>query len=191
MPLIRIFGNAFLSFLSKLSTGYWNIFDPTNGYTAISSSIIKLIINDDINKRFFFETDVLFRLNIRRAVVQDIPMRAVYGEERSNLNIIKVIPLFIYKHITNFFKRIFYNYILRDVSLASLELFIGIFLLLIGIFNGINALYFRMDFSIPASPGLVMLAALPIILGIQFILAFIAYDISSIPRNSITQFEKN
>lgn len=74
MPKIRIFGNAVLSFMTKLSSGYWDIFDPTNGYTAIHTDAIKHLPLNKISKRYFFESDILFRLNTLKAVVVDVPM---------------------------------------------------------------------------------------------------------------------
>jgi glycosyltransferase involved in cell wall biosynthesis len=96
MPLIRLIGNSGLSFLTKLSSGYWNIFDPTNGYTAMHRSVGELIVQRKIDKRFFFETDMLLNLYLMRAVVQDVPMAAVYGDEKSNLQVGRLaLPFFI------------------------------------------------------------------------------------------------
>ena len=185
MPAIRLFGNALLSFMTKLSTGYWNIFDPTNGFTAIHAKVAAHLPMDKISPRYFFETDMLFRLNSIRAVVVDIPMDAVYGEEQSNLKISRVIPEFLLKHTRNLFKRIFYNYFLRDMTLASLELVIGYGLLLFGfIFGGIHWIT-GMQNSIPTPLGTIMLAALPILIGLQFVLAFLGYDISNVPKRII------
>ena len=69
MPKSRIFGNAMLSFVNKISSGYWNIFDPTNGYTAIHTDVIRMLPLSKISKRYFFESDMLFRLNTIKAVV--------------------------------------------------------------------------------------------------------------------------
>ena len=121
MPFIRLAGNAILSFMCKASSGYWSIFDPTNGYTAISRHALKLLPMNKIHKRYFFETDMLFRLGTFGAVVQDIPMRAVYGDEKSNLSIGKVMFSFGFGHIKNLTKRIFYNYFLRGFSAASVR----------------------------------------------------------------------
>ena len=120
MPKMRLFGNVCLSFLTKLSSGYWRNFDPTNGFTAIHRAVILNLPLEKIEKRYFFESDMLFRLNILRAVVVDVPMEALYGEEKSNLNVIKEIPSFAVKHLKNLWKRVIYNYFLRDFSLASL-----------------------------------------------------------------------
>ena len=86
-PVIRIFGNAVLSFATKLSSGYWNIFDPTNGYTAIHAGIAQRLPLDKLSKRYFFESDMLFRVNLLHACVVDVPMDAKYGDETSGLRI--------------------------------------------------------------------------------------------------------
>lgn len=185
MPTIRIFGNAMLSFMSKLSTGYWSIFDPTNGYTAIHAKVASHLPMDQISKRYFFETDMLFRLNTLRAVVVDIPMDAIYGDEESNLRISKIFPEFLKKHFYNFGKRIFYNYYLRDMSVASLELPIGIFLLLFGTIFGIVQWIEFSRLHITAPAGTVMLAALPVIAGLHLLLAFISNDVANQPQRPV------
>ena len=122
MPALRLAGNAVLSFMAKLSTGYWNVFDTTNGYTALHAKVARHIPMGKVSERYFFETDLLFRLNIVRAVVVDIPMDASYGDEKSNLRISRILFEFLGKHIRNGAKRILYNYFLRDMTVASLEL---------------------------------------------------------------------
>lgn len=185
MPRIRIIGNALLSFMAKLSTGYWMVFDPTNGFTAIHSTVVPHLSLDKISNRFFFETDMLFRLNIIRAVVTDIPMDAHYGKEVSNLRARKVMGEFLYKHLCNLFKRIFYNYFLRDMSIASLELISGLFLLIFGSTFGAYHWIYLSNSAAPAPAATVMLAALPIVLGLQLILAFLGYDIASVPTQAL------
>lgn len=185
MPGIRLFGNAILSLMSKLSTGYWKILDPNNGYTAIDARLVAHLPLERISKRYFFETDMLFRLNILRAVVMDIPMDAIYADEQSNLRIRKIAGEFFVKHVRNFLKRIFYNYFLRDMSLASLELFVGSGMLLFGLVFGFVKWYSYNAAGLSAPLGTIMLAALPVISGIQFLLAFFSYDMSSTPVNTI------
>lgn len=185
MPKMRLFGNAGLSFLTKISSGYWDLFDPTNGYTAIHRDVARHLPFDKISRRYFFETDMLFRLNTLRAVAVDVPMHAKYGDEVSNLRISKVIGEFFTKNMRNFFKRIFYNYYLRDLSLASFELPIGIALFLFGVLYGFSHWIISARAGVAATSGTVMLAAMPVILGVQLILAFIGYDISSTPKRAI------
>lgn len=181
MPKVRLFGNAVLSLMCKLSSGYWNLFDPTNGYTAIHADVARHLPFNKISRRYFFETDILFRLNTLRAVVIDVPMDAKYGDEVSNLKISKIIGEFFAKHVRNFSKRIFYNYYLRDMSLASIELPVGLILLGFGsIYGGYHWMH-SAQAGIPTPAGTVMLSALPILAGIQLLLGFIGYDVSSVP----------
>ena len=91
MPKLRLFGNAILSFITKLSSGYWHVFDPTNGFTAIHLSLLRIIDFEKVANGYFFESDLLFRLNINRCVVTDIPMKAVYNDEKSNLKISTIL----------------------------------------------------------------------------------------------------
>lgn len=132
MPWVRLLGNAALSFLSKFSTGYWNLFDPTNGFVAIHAAVARRIPWEKVHRRFFFESDVLFRLYLLRAKVVDVPLPARYRGESSSLSVGRFIPEFLFNHIRNFIKRIFYCYILRDFSLASVEFFTGTLLLVLG-----------------------------------------------------------
>lgn len=185
MPPVRIFGNAVLSFMSKISTGYWDIFDPTNGYTAIHARVVAKLPFEKISKRYFFETDMLFRLNTLRAVVIDVPMDARYGEEVSGLRIGRILLDFLYKHGRNTVKRIFYNYFLRDLSLASLELVGGIALVTIGALAGVSFWTEAAISGTMTSAGRVMLSALPLLLGFQLLLGFLAFDIASVPRRPI------
>ena len=182
MPLLRLIGNSGLSFITKISSGYWDVFDPTNGYTAIHKDVLIRLPFAKISKRYFFESDMLFRLNLLKAVVVDIPMSSNYGEEKSNLKISKAFFEFTYKHIKNFFTRVLYNYYLRDMSLASIELPIGSLLVLFGLVYGGYNWYKFSELGIQTPVGTAVISAISIMLGIQFILAFLAFDISSIPK---------
>ena len=185
MPKVRLFGNAVLSLMCKLSSGYWNLFDPTNGYTALHADVARHLPFNKISRRYFFETDMLFRLNTLRAVVVDVPMEAKYGEEVSNLKISKIVGEFFAKHVRNFLKRIFYNYYLRDMSLASIELPIGLALLGFGIVYGGYHWVHSAHVGVPTTAGTVMLSSLPILVGIQLLLGFIGYDVSSVPARPV------
>lgn len=185
MPAQRLFGNAILSFVTKASTGYWSVMDPTNGFTAIHSKVLKILPLEKLSPRYFFESDILFRLNCVRAVVQDVPMRSNYGEEKSNLNIFRAAIEFPIKHKINFLKRIFYNYFLRDFSIGTVQLLAGVPLLSFGVLFGAFKWIEGYKTQQLASAGTVLLAALPIILGIQLIISALNYDISREPKDSI------
>lgn len=185
MPPVRLFGNAVLSLMTKLSSGYWNLFDPTNGYTAIHADAARHLPFGRISRRYFFETDMLFRLNTLHAVVVDVPMDAHYADEVSNLKISKIISEFLVKHARNFGKRIFYNYYLRNMSVASIELPLGIILLGTGTGYGLAHWIQSADTGVATPAGTVMLAALPILMGLQLLLAFLANDVESVPKRPL------
>jgi dolichol-phosphate mannosyltransferase len=190
MPLIRIIGNLALSFFSKASTGYWQIFDPNNGFTAIHVSALRLISIEKISKRYFFESDMLFRLNVARAVVLDIPMDASYGAEKSNLSVSKALFEFPVKHLRNFLKRITYSYYLRDFTLASLELPIGLTLTVTSVVAAIYNWIHSANLGQPTPTGTLVLIMMAMLTGIQLILSFAAYDIQSVPKNPISKLRE-
>jgi len=185
MPPVRLFGNAVLSFLTKLSCGYWNVMDPTNGYTAIRTCVLAELPLDKLEPRYFFETDMLFRLNTVRAVVRDIPMDSVYADEQSNLKIGRVLPEFLRKHGARLWRRYVYNYLVRDFNVGTLYSLCS--LLLIG-FGAVFGLWHWMAGNLahqPATSGTVMLAALPLIIGIQCLIAFLHYDVGNVPTEPL------
>ena len=184
MPTVRVFGNAALSFAAKLSTGYWNIFDPTNGYTAIEAQVARIAIEKRVSQRFFFETDLLYHLGTLRAVVRDVPMPARYGGEVSNLRIGAIVGPFALKHATNFLQRVLGQYFVRDFNAASLELVFGLVSLLFGVGYGLRYLTLH-HHGQPASAGVVMAAALPIMLGAQLLMQALNFDVLNMPGRPI------
>jgi hypothetical protein len=182
MPRMRVLGNSFLSFASKLSSGYWNVFDPTNGFTAIHSAVARRLPFTKLSNRFFFESDMLFRLGILRAVVCEVPMPAVYRGEPSSLVIRRVLFEFAGKHVVNTFKRIFYCYYLRNFNIASIEILAGLLFLAFGTWFGASQWLDGIRANVPATSGTVMVAALPVIVGVQLVLAFLSYDLQNVPR---------
>ncbi len=182
MPKVRLLGNAVLSFMCKLSSGYWQLFDPNNGYTAIEADVLRQLPLDKIHNGYFFESDMLFRLNTLRAVVLDVPITSVYKNEISNINLFREIFVFGFNHAANFSKRIFYNYFLRDFSVASIEWILGPLLILGGLLFGLDKWVESASLGVSATAGTVMLAALPIIIGIQLLLSALNYDIQNTPK---------
>lgn len=185
MPTVRILGNAVLSFMAKISCGYWDVFDPTNGYTAIHANVAQRLPLEKISKSYFFETDMLFRLNTIRAVVVDVPMNPEYGDEVSSLRVSQVLGEFGWKHLKNVGKRIFYNYFLRDFSIASVELVVGSMLLAFGAAYGLANWIASAHAGAATPTGTIVLSALAVLAGLQFLLAFIGYDMAAVPRRPI------
>ena len=182
MPPLRLFGNLILSFASKMSSGYWKIFDPTNGFTAIHSKVLQELHLEKFHKGYFFESDMLFQLNISKAVVFDVPIQAIYGNEKSSLKISQIFLLFLIKHIKNFFRRIAYNYFLHDFNIASIELVIGLIFIFFGsIFGGLE--WYKSSITgVTATAGTVIMAALPLLVGSQLLISFLNFDVRNQPE---------
>src|SRR5205085_228922 len=188
MPRARKIGNLALSFLAKLSTGYWNIMDPTNGFFAIHARVADLVAEQDIAQRFFFETDLLFHLGLLRARVIEYPMQAFYGDEISNLKISRVFGPFLAGHLRNTARRILYRYFLRDFSIGSLQLLFGTLLFSFGLaFGGYHWAHGVASNELVPT-GTIMIAAITLLIGFQLLLAFLSYDIGTTPREPLHPF---
>jgi glycosyltransferase involved in cell wall biosynthesis len=187
MPAIRVFGNAVLSFMARLSTGYWNVFDPTNGFTAVEGNVAELLLPRPIARRFFFETDLLYHLGVLRAVVRDVPMPARYQDEASNLKIGAIVGPFAIGHLRNFCRRMVGQYLVRDFNVASLEVCLGLVFVCFGFGYALHWYAVRPPHQ-AASAGVVMGAALPIILGVQLLLQSVNFDIANTPARPIHPF---
>jgi len=186
MPFMRKLGNSGVSFMNKLSSGYWNIMDPSNGFTAIHRKALEHLPLDRIDDRFFFESDMLFRLYTIRAVVAEMPMIALYSDEQSNLKIHRVAFQFPLKYLHRLVKRVFYNYYLRDFNIGSLELILAFVFLTFGIIFGVYKWSESIITSHPATAGTVILAGLPVILGFQSLIAFLHFDVSNVPQKPVS-----
>jgi len=158
------------------------VFDPTNGFTAIHAAVLRRLPHDKLSRGWFFESDMLFRLGTIRAVVCDVPMPARYGEEESSLVVHRVVGEFAWKHLANTAKRIFYGYYLRNFNIASIEILLGLALLAFGCWIGVTRWVEGSLRDTPATSGTVMLAALPVLVGIQLVIAFLSYDLQNVPR---------
>ena len=182
MPWVRLFGNAVLSFLTKLSSGYWQIADPTNGYTAIRRELVAELELDRVSRRYFFESDLLYHLYEVGAVVADVPMVARYEGVPSCLRPMLVIGPFLLGHLRNTARRVLYDFFVRGFSVASVELVLGAVLWLWGAGYGTWQWLESIRSGTPATAGTVMLAALPIILGSQMLLSWLNFDVNAEPR---------
>jgi hypothetical protein len=186
MPLIRRAGNMGLSFLTKAATGYWNIFDPTNGFIAIRANVLAQLPLDRIDRTFFFETSMLAHLYMLGAVVKDVPMSARYRGEISNLSVRRTLFEFPLKLVRTFLRRLVIKYMIYDFSIVSIYLLTGLPLLLFGLtFGSIKWVDYAMR-DIPAPTGTLMLPTLSVLLGIQFLIAAIEIDLRSTPDEPLS-----
>ena len=186
MPPARLFGNAALSLISKLSTGYWNLLDPTNGYTAISREALSSIDLEHLDDGFFFETSMLTELSLVRAVCVDVAIPARYGAESSHLSVVRSVFEFAAKHARAFLRRIWIRYVLLDFSAVSLLLAIGVPLAVFGLVFGTRAWMLSSMNGIPATAGTVMVAAFTTAAGMFGIVQAMIYDILSVPTIAMT-----
>ena len=189
MPRVRLLGNAVLSLVNKISSGYWDVMDPTNGYTAIHRTVLSHLPLAKIDRGYFFESDMLLRLYTLRAVVRDVPMTAHYGDETSNLRVGRVLFTFPLKYLRASCKRVFYSYFLRDFNAGTLQLLGAV------VIGGAGALYgaakwgLSIRSGVAATSGEVMIAALPVLVGVQFLLGALQFDIQNVPRDPLQQRE--
>lgn len=180
MPRYRVFGNISLSFLTKLASGYWNLFDPQNGYTAIRTEVLRRVPLDRVAKRYSFENDLLIHLNILQVSAVDVPIPAVYGEEVSSIRLSKVIPELVNRLTIGYWTRIWYRYVLWSFSPIALLLFLGGAMFLFGVAVTIW-LAFQIAASVVATAATVMLAALPLMIGTQLLVSSLQLDIQATP----------
>ncbi|TMG95404.1 MAG: glycosyltransferase family 2 protein [Betaproteobacteria bacterium] len=176
MPRARLFGNAMLSFVNKMASGYWDIMDPTNGYSAIHRTALAVLPLEKLDRGYFFESG---------AVVRDVPMPARYQGETSNLRIGQVAAAFPLKYLRAAFKRIFYAYFLRDFNAGTLQLFLGLLIAGSGATYGAARWIHSSITGVPTTSGAVMLAALPVLVGVQLLLGALNFDVQNVPREPL------
>ncbi len=187
MPLIRRIGNLGLSFLTKAATGYWNLFDPTNGFFAIRSEILAQLPLDKLDKRYYFETSMLSHLYLLDAFILDISIPARYRNETSNMSIRLILIEFPIKLFRTLLRRMILKYFLFDFSMTSVYLMTGIPLLLFGLIFGITKWIHYYSLGLSAPTGTVILPTLSVILAIQILLSAIGIDLNSTPRKVISK----
>ena len=182
MPFTRRFGNLFLSFLTKMATGYWNNFDPTNGFLAIKVSVLKSIDLEKLSNRYFFETSLISQLYFVRARIKDIAMPAIYGDEKSSMNLWTIPVSFSARLLKVFVKRLLKQYLLYDFSLGSIYLIFGLPMFLFGVIFGVYEWIYYASKNIAAPTGTIMVVVLNVILGFQLLLQGIQFDIINAPK---------
>jgi len=187
MPGLRRLGNLGLSFLAKFSSGHWKIFDPCNGYTAVHADALRRIELDRIARDYFFEISLLVELGIAGAVVRDVPMPAVYGEETSSLRIGRILRTFPHRLAKSLLRRIWRQHFVREFGPLGLFLVSGGMLLSWGAVFGACS-WMRSWFSgIPATSGTVMLSAMPFLMGFQLLLHSLMMDMANRPSQPVSR----
>ncbi|MEX0616501.1 MAG: glycosyltransferase family 2 protein [Candidatus Woykebacteria bacterium] len=177
IPKVRYIGNAFLSLLTKIASGYWHVADSQCGYTAVSNKIMKLIDLDGVYPRYGFPNDFLVRLNVASGRVVDVPVTPIYGVgEKSGIKIWKVFPLLSYLLLKLFFWRIFQKYVIRDFHPLVFFYLLGSILFFAGVLLGLYESYLKIFKQIPLPTATVVLVALFIILGLQSIFFAMWFD---------------
>lgn len=185
MPALRRFGNTALSFLTKAAVGYWDCFDPCNGFIAIRGSVLARLPLHLVARTFFFETSMLAELYLVGAVVRDISMPARYGDEVSHLSIRRVAKEFPLKLSRCFFRRLVLKNFLYDFSMESIFLLVGLPVLLAGVlYGGVNWLRYALA-DVGAPTGTVVISALLVTLGFQLLLSAVSEDLRSTPKTPI------
>jgi len=180
MPRYRVFGNIVLSFMTKMASGYWHLFDPQNGYTATRTDVLRRVPLERVAKRYSFENDLLIHLNILQVPAIDVPIPALYGNEVSSIKLRRVVPELLDLLTRGFWRRIWYRYVLWSFSPIALLLAMGI--VLFGIGFGISLwIAFVVASTVVATAGTVMLAALPLMIGTQMLISALQLDIQASP----------
>jgi glycosyltransferase involved in cell wall biosynthesis len=186
MPFIRRVGNMGLAFLAKAATGYWHVFDPTNGFNAIRSEVLAQLPLDKVDRTYYFETSMLANLYLIGAVVKDVPMPARYQGEVSSLLIHRILFEFPRKLLATFVRRLVLKNFIYDFSMGSIYLLAGLPLLLFGLSFGILKWIKYASIHVPAPTGTVMIATLSVLLGIQLLLSAIEIDLRSVPTEPLS-----
>lgn len=189
MPAVRLLGNIGLSLWVKFTSGHWHIADPTNGFIAIHRAAYVQLSEELIAKRFFFEISLLVHLNIVRATVLDVPVPARYGDEESNLSVLRSLVGFPPRLLHHFFRRVLFRYCLLDINAASVFFAVGVVLFFSGAGFAIYRWHEGAVSGIPQTSGTVALALTPTILGAQMILQAILIDIITPPPHPLQAFQ--
>ena len=185
MPKVRLFGNLGLSYLVKMASGYWSIFDPTNGFTAIHRGTLELLELENISRDYFFETDMLCNLYRAGAVIKDVLIPVHYGDEASNLSPAKTLCQFPVKLFKAYVQRIIWNYYVKDFSTFSVLNLFGWLLFMFGVIFGAVVWFQNAYRGVVTTTGTVMVSVVPLFLGFQMILQALILDINNVPREPL------
>jgi len=182
MPRVRLLGNVALTFLTKLASGYWHVLDPQNGFVAVRADFLNRIRYERLSKRYFFENDMLIRLNTIEARVCDVPFPSRYADEPSSLRPGRILFSFPPRLLLGFLRRVLWRYVFFDVSPVAIFLLSGLLLFSWGFGFGLYEWIVNARRGVLTTAGTVMLSAVPLILGFELILQAIVLDVQGSPR---------
>ena len=182
MPKLRLWGSIVLSLLTKAASGYWNLTDPQNGYVAISGETLRRLDLQALDKRFFFENEMLIQLNILSVPVAEIPMPARYDNHVSTMKLSRILFDYPPKLFAGWLKRMWLKYFSLAVSPIAVLLAAGVPMFLWGIATGFEEWHRSAMLNRATPVGTVMLSAVPLILGFQMILQALVMDVANTPR---------
>jgi glycosyltransferase involved in cell wall biosynthesis len=179
IPRTRYLGNAVLSFLTKIASGYWHVADSQSGYTAVNLETLRLLDLDRIYRRYGFPNDLLVHLNVWNRRVRDYPSRPIYGVgERSGIRLRRVVPRISWLLLKGFFWRMGQKYVIRDFHPLVLFYSLGLLLLVAGFLLGLVEVGLRIaGNAIPFAT--IVLVALLVISGLQLLLFAMWFDMES------------
>jgi len=179
IPRSRYLGNAVLSLLTKIASGYWHVADSQAGYTAISLVTLRTLDLGSLYKRYGFPNDMLVHLNVSNSRVRDVPSRPIYGiGERSGIKIRKVVPRISWLLTKGFFWRLREKYVIRDFHPLVFFYALGILMTLVGLVLGAVEVVLRFMGNEITTPTIVLVALL-LISGSQFTLFAMWFDLES------------
>jgi len=179
IPRYRYLGNALLSLLTKIASGYWHVADSQSGYTAVSLEYLDLLDLDRLYPRYGFPNDLLVHLNVWNGRVRDYPSKPIYGVgERSGIRLRKVVPTISWLLYKAFWWRLWQKYVIRDFHPLVFFYVIGIFMSVLGLGLGIAEVVLRIGGN-PITAASVVLVALLLIFGLQFTLFAMWFDMES------------
>ncbi len=180
MSAFRIAANMLLTFMNKASSGYWNLVDPQNGYTAITKEALELVPLERVSQRYEFENDLLIWLNIAEVRAKDVPIPARYNTEVSSIRLHRDAPRMVWLLFRGFWRRMWFKYTLWSFSPVALLFFLGLFTLGIGTVAGIWTSIVALQGTSP-SAGTTVLSVVPFFCGFVLLVQALVLDIQQSP----------
>lgn len=180
MPGHRVFGNVALSIMTKFASGYYHLFDPQNGYTAIHREALARLDLDAIKVNYSFENSLLIHLNILRVRARDVPIPAVYGEEVSSMRLRRVVPMLLNTLLRGFWMRIWRKYVFPSFGPFALLFFLGLAATTLGLLAAVVIIVLAFN-DVTATPATVMISVAPLLAGIQLLVSALIIDMQESP----------